>query len=69
SPGGAASAANQGFDAFLPLADSGISAYVWSSRKFVSILLYTCKGFDAAAAIDYTRRHFAIEGEIASEPI
>ena len=69
APGGAASAANQGFDAFLPLADSGISAYVWSNRKFVSILLYTCKGFDQGAAIAFTRRHFAIAGEIASATI
>jgi hypothetical protein len=66
APGGAGSAANQGFDAFLPLVDSGISAYVWTSRKFVSVFLYTCKGFDEAAAIEFTRRHFAIEGEIAS---
>lgn len=65
SPGGEGKAENQGFDAFLPLVDSGISAYVWTSRKFVSILLYTCKGFDEEAAVDYTRRHFAIAGEIA----
>ena len=25
---------NQGFDAFLPLIDSGISAYIWSKSKF-----------------------------------
>lgn len=66
SPGGTGKAENQGFDGFLPLVDSGISAYVWTSRKFVSVFLYTCKGFDADAAIGYTRRHFAIEGEIAS---
>lgn len=28
---------NQGFDAFLPLIDSGISAYIWSYHKFFSI--------------------------------
>jgi len=69
SPGGEGKAENQGFDAFLPLVDSGISAYVWTSRKFVSILLYTCKGFDEGSAVDYTRRHFAIAGEIASASI
>src|SRR5499426_4679954 len=49
SPAGLGKAENQGFDAFLPLIDSGISAYVWSSAKFFSIVLYTCKAFDARA--------------------
>ena len=44
---------NAGFDAFVPLIDSGISAYVWSQAKFASIFLYTCKGFDEAQAIEY----------------
>jgi len=66
SPGGEGKAENQGFDAFLPLVDSGISAYVWTSRKFVSVLLYTCKEFDAEAAVEYTRRRFVVAGEIAS---
>lgn len=58
SPAGLGSAANQGFDAFLPLIDSGISAYIWSSAKFFSIVLYTCKGFDAQAAAAYTGEYF-----------
>lgn len=69
SPGGEASAANQGFDAFLPLADSGISAYAWTGRRFVSALVYSCKRFDEGAAIEFTRRHFAIAGEIASASV
>ena len=60
SPDGEGRAENQGFDAFLPLVDSGISAYVWTGRKFVSALLYTCKAFDEAAAVEFTRRHFGI---------
>lgn len=66
SPGGEGKAENQGFDAFLPLVDSGISAYVWTSRRFISVLLYTCTGFDEDAAIEFTRQQFAITGEIAS---
>jgi S-adenosylmethionine decarboxylase len=66
SPGGEGKRENQGFDAFLPLVDSGISAYVWTSRGFVSILLYTCKGFDEAAAVSYAREYFAITGEIGT---
>lgn len=69
SPGGEGKAKNQGFDAFLPLVDSGISAYVWTSRQFVSIFLYTCKSFDDGAAIEFTRRHFSIAGEVASASI
>lgn len=57
---------NAGYDAFVPLIDSGISAYVWSSAQFFSILLYTCKGFDEQAAIDFTRHYFAVSDEIAS---
>lgn len=69
SPGGEGKPENQGFDAFLPLVDSGISAYLWTSRRFLSVLLYTCKGFDEGAAIQFTRRHFGIAGEIASASI
>ena len=65
SPAGLGSAANQGFDAFLPLIDSGITAYVWSAAKFFSIVLYTCKGFDEGAAVRYTRDFFSA-GEVES---
>jgi S-adenosylmethionine decarboxylase len=58
SPAGIGKAENQGFDAFLPLVDSGITAYVWSTARFFSVVLYTCKGFDEAAAIGYTREFF-----------
>lgn len=57
---------NAGFDAFVPLIDSGISAYVWSSAKFFSIVLCTCKGFDKQAAIDFTHEYFAVSGETAT---
>jgi len=57
---------NAGFDAFVPLIDSGISLYVWSKSRFFSTVLYTCKGFDEQAAIDFTRDFFAITGELAS---
>jgi S-adenosylmethionine decarboxylase len=66
SPGDTGRPENQGFDAFLPLVDSGIAVYYWSNAAFVSILLYTCKAFDATAAIDYARQAFGIDGEIAS---
>jgi len=34
SPGGDGKEENQGFDAFVPLIDSGISLYIWSNKKF-----------------------------------
>ena len=55
---------NAGFDAFVPLIDSGISAYIWSQAAFFSVLLYTCKGFDEKAAEAFTREFFGVSGEI-----
>ncbi|MBW4581547.1 MAG: hypothetical protein KME42_18405 [Tildeniella nuda ZEHNDER 1965/U140] len=61
---GMGKAENQGFDAFLPLIDSGISAYIWSGHKFLSIVIYTCKGFDEQAAIAYTQSFFVVTDEV-----
>ncbi len=58
SPFGAGKQENQGFDAFIPLIDSGISLYVWSSQQFFSALLYSCKRFDEAAAVSFTKEFF-----------
>ena len=55
---------NAGFDAFVPLIDSGISAYIWSNAKFLSIVIYTCKGFDEGAAVEFTRDYFKVTGEL-----
>jgi hypothetical protein len=63
---GAGKEANAGYDAFVPLIDSGISAYVWTHDKFLSVLIYTCKGFDEPAAIEFTRQYWEISGEIVS---
>jgi len=37
SPVGMGKDENQGYDAFVPLIDSGISLYVWSSKKFINL--------------------------------
>ncbi len=58
SPGGEGKEENQGFDAFVPLIDSGISLYVWSNAKFFSIIVYTCKSFDAEVAIKTASEYF-----------
>lgn len=58
SPGGEGKEENQGYDAFIPLIDSGISLYVWTSSKFVSLIIYTCKSFDSRKAVDVTKTFF-----------
>ena len=55
SPKGLGKEENQGYDAFLPLIDSGISVYIWSGRKFFSIIFYTCKDFDADKVVEVTK--------------
>jgi hypothetical protein len=58
SPSGAGKESNEGFDAFIPLIDSGISLYVWSSKRFFAAVLFTCKVFDSDAALQFTREFF-----------
>lgn len=55
---------NAGYDAFVPLIDSGISGYFWTGPRFMSVVLYTCKAFDGEAAVAFTREAFEIDGEI-----
>jgi hypothetical protein len=59
APGGEGSAGNQGFDAFIPLIDSGISLYIWTQKRFFATVLFTCKRFDLNAALRFTRDYFA----------
>ncbi len=66
SPEGVGKKENQGYDAFIPLIDSGISLYVWGSSKFLSLIVYTCKSFDEKTAIETTKNFFDIS-EIASQ--
>lgn len=58
APQGIGRQANQGFDAFIPLIDSGIALYVWTGSRFFSAVLYTCKSFDTKTAIDFTNGFF-----------
>lgn len=57
---------NAGYDAFVPLIDSGISGYFWSKVKFFSIVIYTCKGFDTDKAIDFSRDFLKARDEMIS---
>jgi S-adenosylmethionine decarboxylase len=44
----------------VPLIDSGISLYVWTGPRFLSMVAFTCKAFEAAAAVEATRGFFAM---------
>ena len=59
APGGLGKEENAGFDAFIPLIDSGISLYVWSKKRFFATVLFTCKSFDVQEALHFTRSYFA----------
>jgi hypothetical protein len=60
APGGEGRGNNEGYDAFVPLIDSGISLYVWTGPKFLSTVAFTCKAFDAGAAVEATREFFGM---------
>lgn len=64
SPAGMGKGENQGYDAFIPLIDSGISLYVWTAEKFMSVVLYTCKEFSEEVAITFTRDFFGMDAEV-----
>lgn len=49
---------NQGFEAFIPLIESGIAVYTWTEDRFFSIVLFTCKEFDEDKAIKVTKDFF-----------
>ncbi len=59
APEGIGKDENEGFDAFIPLIDSGISLYVWSATRFFAVVIFTCKAFSQEDAIEFTRDFFA----------
>lgn len=61
SPGGEGKIENQGYDAFVPLIDSGISLYYWAESSFVSVIVYTCKNFDESMCLQKTKDFFRME--------
>lgn len=52
---------NAGYDAFIPLIDSGIAAYFWTRETFLSIVVYTCKDFDEGRAHDFMQEYFDLD--------
>ncbi len=64
--GGKGKDENQGYDAFVPLIDSGIYLAVWVNLKFLSLVIYTCKDFNDEIAVSRTKEFFSID-EIVSQ--
>jgi len=58
SPSGQGKEENQGYDAFIPLIDSGICLYVWTNKRFLSCVLYTCKDFTTSVAVAFVKGFF-----------
>jgi hypothetical protein len=48
---------NEGYDACVPLIDSGIYIAAWVKPRFLSTIAYTCGEFDEDRAVA-TVRHF-----------
>ncbi len=63
---GEGKAENQGYDAFVPLIDSGIYIAVWSGRSFLSTILYTCAEFDEDRAVVLVRDFFDLQDHQAA---
>jgi hypothetical protein len=57
---GAGKDANEGFDGFVPLIDSGIYIGVWVNPKFLSTIIYTCAEFDADKAVSLVKEIFRL---------
>ncbi|MCB2225564.1 MAG: hypothetical protein KQH53_02720 [Desulfarculaceae bacterium] len=67
SPGGQGKEINQGFDAFLPLVDSGIAAYFWTGPRFFSIVIYSCAPFPEASALEFCAAALNATSPLASK--
>ena len=58
---------NQGYDAFVPLIDSGIYLAIWSNQKFFSLVIYTCKEFNIDKAVNKTQEFFSVDEIVFSQ--
>lgn len=50
----------EGIEAYQPLLESGISVYTWSHRRFMSLLIYTCREFSEKDALAFTVDTFGL---------
>lgn len=57
---GEGKAANEGYDGFVPLIDSGIYIAAWINPRFLSTVIYTCADFDEDRAVEVVRGFFQL---------
>ena len=57
---GAGKTANEGYDGFVPLIDSGIYIAAWVNPRFLSTVIYTCADFDEDLAVEVVRDFFRL---------
>ncbi|MCL1636074.1 hypothetical protein M2650_15730 [Luteimonas sp. SX5] len=57
---GEGKAANEGYDGFVPLIDSGIYIAAWINPRFLSTVIYTCADFDEDRAVEVVRDFFRL---------
>jgi len=48
----------EGLSGFVAWTESGCQVYTWRFCKFFTVDLYSCKRFDAAKVIEFTRNFF-----------
>lgn len=58
---GEGKSANEGYDGFVPLIDSGIYIAAWINPRFLSTVIYTCADFDEDRAVAVVRRFFQLD--------
>lgn len=58
---GEGKAANEGYDGFVPLIDSGIYIAAWINPRFLSTVIYTCADFDEDRAVEVVREFFQLD--------
>lgn len=63
---GEGQAVNEGYDAFVPLIDSGIYIAVWVNPRFLSTIIYTCRAFDEDKAVIALDEVFGLESHQAA---
>jgi len=57
---GEGKSANEGYDGFVPLIDSGIYIAAWVNPRFLSTVIYTCADFDEDRAVEVVRDFFRL---------
>lgn len=57
---GEGKAANEGYDGFVPLIDSGIYIAAWINPRFLSAVVYTCADFDEDRVVEVVRDFFRL---------